>query len=71
MKFKGVPEREKERRQQQDTVRKKIVCLENGEKASMAEASVHGRTWQGVSVGREGEAEWRPATLCQEDFGAS
>ena len=38
---------------------KKETTVESEERARMLEASMHGRTWQGVSVGREGGAEWR------------
>lgn len=40
---------------------KKTRSFERGEKESMVETSVHGRTWQGVSMGRQVGVEWRRA----------
>lgn len=58
VKFKLIPGRRREGRKQQDTVKEKtIVRLGDEEKASLAEASRHGRTWLGMSVGREVGAE--------------
>ena len=47
--------RKKTARQKKETT----VLLKSEEKARMLEASMHGRTWQGVSVGTEGGAVWR------------
>ena len=47
--------RKKTARQKKETT----VLLKSEEKARMLEASMHGRTRQGVSVGTEGGAVWR------------
>ena len=59
--------RKKTARQKKETT----VPLESEEKARMLEASMHGRTRQVVSVGRDGGAELETQLRQEKEFGVS